>query len=1563
MPNDYNVVIQSLKDPSIILTDEQKAIKAELLNSFDFTSTDIAFSRTVTLENGVSGQVNIHMDGSTSVFTNSYGPIDPKMNAADRARARSEISAQFRESAEVQKATEAMRKDYTEFKNDILSQAQEVPVQNAPVVEPVTKPPVPDAPVMEAPSSELVTSTQLDSLNQVAANPLEVRSPHNIQIGDLSKGDTLWSQQIKSTNGVTGTISIDKSGNISYEFQHYPEKDISSVNELLESRMRLEQGFIQDPYVMDARNLLEANYADLNNIYNLYPSNNVSLPEYLSTGQGNVFFENYNNLISNPSFEALHPQFEGITYNLPKNPTAEFFQGVKDFMTSPAGMTIIASAAVLGALLLWRYALKKRNEKVTFHAPERERFYYAPVRDAEPSKEKEVKEEGKEEQKEEEVKEEQENGEEKAFEKEQESVTLEQNSAPAKEKGKKAEQEPPVREEKVKEDSSSPASEEVRDAEENDKSMKGAEEQMSKEDFVPEAAPVEEVEKSEFALSEDEGKEEAKESELDKEKEGGKEPITLESEESFKNTQNTPEPREGQQELEEEDEHLMKGDEETLADFLNTPKQEELVKEEEKNKNHSGKKEKISDPNQIPLRYATEEDLNPPEVDDLFTPIKNPAVEVVQNREDFKEFENENFELDEKNGVIIFHGLVQRTDVNRALNAAIESGKTFNSIVIDQDVEKVTSDAFLQYKELTENSAVRCKSLTVKDGSKLKIYTGGLTNSKGRETHFLYGLRSDMETLIMEKGIPLTTDNHMLAGLAEGNTAALVLVDVPKVPSHFASRSKLGTVISINSSENFITDIGKGAFKTSKVIYDEDDSLPLESHLLHDKDYPNINKATKEILERAKNNFEYSRDLDISRLNNTLSTKEQNRVKERVLKEMIAEGGYKEFADAFIEINKGEKQYTAIRDSLYMKDKAEGKIFTGDAKETYYFEQELKNKRDYHNKKASEIFKEFENSKVFQERLKEALQKDSKARKEIEANENALKEIKRIQAHKAKGERIDESLTIKHNDMGRLHVDIENLDQSSISKDAFMNTRVSFGDTKEYRDALQHAYDKRERLENFLKDEPVAFTEEEIKAIRELRDKIINPEKNRYVSEAEIKGHLESLTPLKIKERMKEVPNGEHVLEDYVTNEMTISSLESHTAFVTGKNTIVGRRAFMNSGITGIAQSENIRKVEMNRATYEENIAELEAQKAVLEKDNDEDKNKEEIEKLEKKIKAEEEKIENIGKNKDGSGIDLTSEFDKAAFAYNDIKISEAYTTKDKEAYIGNKQGNVLKKLNGDRPFENTYTYRPLKEHKDKEKFSLAKLFTAFTEQYKKMTIPKAFLNICALPIVTAVYISTLRLNHGAMKETEQQRREREAELDSAMKGEGINLEYTPEKGRISARPATKEDIKNISAINKRLLERIGARYNAKDAKITTIIMDLDQVLKSNINWISAHPFAIPTISEKTAKSGKKKTYTHYALQIPADTWLKDENVKDKNGNGLEANERGVDHGEGDWILIKKNKDGTPDFNSIQIVNGKEADEYFEHGSLCSDKIINKLKTHDYSKKKENAKTSIGLER
>ena len=67
--------------------------------------------------------------------------------------------------------------------------------------------------------------------------------------------------------------------------------------------------------------------------------------------------------------------------------------------------------------------------------------------------------------------------------------------------------------------------------------------------------------------------------------------------------------------------------------------------------------------------------------------------------------------------------------------------------------------------------------------------------------------------------------------------------------------------------------------------------------------------------------------------------------------------------------------------------------------------------------------------------------------------------------------------------------------------------------------------------------------------------------------------------------------------------------------------------------------------------------------------------------------------------------------------------------------------------------------------------------------------------------------------------------------------------------------------------------------------------------------------------------------------------------------------------GSAKFNVCESRKHSTPDFNSIQIVNGKEADEYFEHGPLCNDKIINKLKTHDYSKKKENAKTSIGLER
>lgn len=39
--SDLDIIIQSLSDPSIILTDEQKALKAEFINSFDFTSKDI----------------------------------------------------------------------------------------------------------------------------------------------------------------------------------------------------------------------------------------------------------------------------------------------------------------------------------------------------------------------------------------------------------------------------------------------------------------------------------------------------------------------------------------------------------------------------------------------------------------------------------------------------------------------------------------------------------------------------------------------------------------------------------------------------------------------------------------------------------------------------------------------------------------------------------------------------------------------------------------------------------------------------------------------------------------------------------------------------------------------------------------------------------------------------------------------------------------------------------------------------------------------------------------------------------------------------------------------------------------------------------------------------------------------------------------------------------------------------------------------------------------------------------------------------------------------------------
>lgn len=90
---------------------------------FDFESKDILDSRTVTLENGLSGQVNIHMDGSTSVQMNNYADrVNAKMNAAERMGAMEDAKAEFSNSPEVQKIAADQKEAYEAFRNEYGTQ-------------------------------------------------------------------------------------------------------------------------------------------------------------------------------------------------------------------------------------------------------------------------------------------------------------------------------------------------------------------------------------------------------------------------------------------------------------------------------------------------------------------------------------------------------------------------------------------------------------------------------------------------------------------------------------------------------------------------------------------------------------------------------------------------------------------------------------------------------------------------------------------------------------------------------------------------------------------------------------------------------------------------------------------------------------------------------------------------------------------------------------------------------------------------------------------------------------------------------------------------------------------------------------------------------------------------------------------------------------------------------------------------------------------------------------------------------------------------------------------------
>ena len=1476
--SDLDIIIQSLSDPSIILTDEQKALKAEFINSFDFTSKDIAFSKTVTLENGVSGQVNIHMDGSTSVQINNYGMMNPKMNAAERMQARNEIASQFRESSDVQEVTENLKKDYTEFKNDILSQSvseplhespidigtntisesapvQDIPAQDTPTIEtassespeiatPTQQTVTPEAPTVEAPTVETPTVetptvetptvetptvetptaetptvdtptvdtptvdtptvdtptvdtptmdysvsepfssnlSPVESMNKIGSSTIELKYDHHVQIGKIQNPQSaLWSETITTPEGITGTVSIDASGTINYQYTSFPDQGLSfeTTGDLINSRSNLELAFRSNPQVIEAQTLFQQNYGDLQNLYNLNPTENMNLPQYLSTSQGKTFFNSYNEIIGNPAFETLHPELSGVSYGLPENPAVDFFKGVKDFLTSPAGIAVVSSVAVLAAILLWRKHLEKRNARVTYYAPEREMEHS------------------------------------------------------------------PIMEEKNKE----------KESLEHDNS--------------------EQIETPVSALKD-------KAEEITKEEQDKKQHQT-------------------------EDKKLEKEE-------VDTSKTEETILEQKDEKEHD------------PV-HATKE-----------------RVSSI-DKSHILQFEDDNFELDEKNGVIIFHNVVQRGDVNRALQAAIESGMTYSSIVFDADTTRITSDAFMQYESLTKGSKIKIENIDVKDGRKLKITTGKFKNAAGYEVHPFRALK-DTKVLVMEKGIPKTTDGNSLAALAEGKTSVLCLVDVEKVPEYFASRSNLGAVITINSKDDLVTDFGKGCFKTGKSVYDEAEELSFEGALLRDKDHPAINAVTNEDLLNLQKTFNYSRDMDIEKESVNLSGVNQEHIKNILLGEMITNGEYKKFADLWIENKKSERNKFRMNSSYLMGETSRFKNYQPDGTEE---KQKLyEEKRNEYNRQIDalfeeahrdEIIKEFENSDEFKKELEERLKKNKNANREAQKNENAQARIEKINNFKQKIiTRLNPEQIIEANKKGRMQLDIENLSKSNIGKDAFLNTKLSFGETEEYKKALNHALDKRNRLESYFRDEPVAMEEKDIQKIRDLNNIFTSPNSKRDLTDIEIKNTLEKNIPYSLKKRLEEVPNGKTALIDYLTNEVKLASLEDHTAFITGYNTRHGTRCMMNSGLTGIVQDDGIRSIEIEKNKLETTISELKAKK------EEQKKAGKDTESIDKKIKAAEQKLDKLGKDKDGNPILLSPEFKKGAFGYNDILVSTAYTTNDKEAYIGNKKGNVLKKIESENSIENTYKYASLKEQEqqDKKKIDMAKLLESFVEQYKKMSIPKALFNIMMLPIIGAITISTLRTSKDGIKETKETKAKRAKELESALKDEGVVLEYVKDEG-IKIKPATKKDLEDMSVENKKVLELIGEQYNAKDAKYATKETSLKDFLKSSQAWMNTERYTIPLLPNSTepptqekSELAKKITSNCFSIQVPRNTTFTIEKA-DGSKESVNAND-GIDHGEGDWLVCDKDAKGKPDFSSLSVVNGLQFKDYFRTGFRVTNK-------------------------
>lgn len=113
---------------------------------FDFSSKEILNSKTISLDNGMSGQISIHMDGSQSIRMDSYGTaVNPRMNAAERMRAMNDAKAQFMESPEVKEAISEQQKAYEGFRDEFGGQSAKpdikAPEAGTPVEEPISAEP------------------------------------------------------------------------------------------------------------------------------------------------------------------------------------------------------------------------------------------------------------------------------------------------------------------------------------------------------------------------------------------------------------------------------------------------------------------------------------------------------------------------------------------------------------------------------------------------------------------------------------------------------------------------------------------------------------------------------------------------------------------------------------------------------------------------------------------------------------------------------------------------------------------------------------------------------------------------------------------------------------------------------------------------------------------------------------------------------------------------------------------------------------------------------------------------------------------------------------------------------------------------------------------------------------------------------------------------------------------------------------------------------------------------------------------------------------------------------